>query len=74
MLSKSQGQILRVAAVMHVLVHLETPQTMSDTISEKALLAALDFVEVSNQHAAFFGWKRPNENKTEALKDQEDGM
>ncbi len=60
MLSKSHGQILRVAAVMHVLFHLETPQIVSENFYEKALLAALDFVELCNQHAAFFGWKRTN--------------
>ncbi len=74
MLSKSHGQILRVAAVTHVLFHLETPQTVSEKISEKALLAALDFVELCNQHAAFLAGKGLIEDEIEALKDQEDGL
>jgi len=53
MLSKSRGQILRVAAVMHVLFHMETPLSIPDTISEDALKAAQNFVEVCNQYAAY---------------------
>ncbi len=67
MLSKSHGQILRVAGVMHVLFHLEIPQTVSEKISEKALLAALDFVELRNQHAAFLAGKGLIEDEIEAL-------
>ena len=51
MLSKSQGQILRVAATMHVLFHLDTPLTIPSTISEDALKAAQSFVELCNEHA-----------------------
>ena len=52
MLSKSRGQILRVAATMHVLFHLDTPLTIPSTISEDALKAAQSFVELCNEHAA----------------------
>ena len=55
MLSKSRGQILRVAATMHVLFHLDTPLTIPPTISEAALKAAQSFVELCNEHAAFLG-------------------
>ena len=50
MLSKSRGQILRVAATMHVLFHLDTPLSIPSTISDETLK---EFVEMSNQHAAF---------------------
>lgn len=53
MLSKSRGQILRVAATMHVLFHLDTPLSIPTTISDEALKAAQDFVETSNQHVAY---------------------
>ncbi len=53
MLSKSRGQILRVAATMHVLFHLDTPLSIPAIISDGALKAAQDFVETSNQHVAF---------------------
>ena len=54
MLSKSKGLILRVAAVMHVLFHLDSPGEIPTTISEAALKAAQDYVDAY----CFFGWKR----------------
>lgn len=53
MLSKSRGQILRVAATLHVLFHMDTPQQIPQEISDEALLSAKNFVEVCNQHVAF---------------------
>jgi len=38
--SKSRGQILKVAAAMHVLIHLDTPLSISTTISDEELKAA----------------------------------
>lgn len=52
MLSKSRGQVLRVAATMHVLFYIDTPLAIPSTISEGALKAAQSFVELCNQHAA----------------------
>ena len=53
MLSKSKGLILRVAGVLHVLFKLDTPDDIPDTISEQAIVAAQDFVDVCCQHTAF---------------------
>ena len=53
MLSKSKGQILRVAATMHVLFHWEEPQNIPNEISDKALIASINFVDVCIQHAAY---------------------
>lgn len=53
MLSKSKGQILRVAATMHVLFHWEKPQNIPNEISEAALTASINFVDVCIQHAAY---------------------
>ena len=53
MLSKSRGQILRVAAVMHALFYMDTPLAIPDHICEAAIKAAKNFVELCNQHAAF---------------------
>ena len=55
MLSKSKGQILRTAAVMHALFHMETPTSISAEISEAAVKAADCFVDYCLQHAAFLG-------------------
>ena len=51
MLSKSRGQILRVAATMHILFQLDTPLTIPSTMSEDTLKAAQSFVELCNEHA-----------------------
>ena len=53
MLSKSKGQILRVAATMHVLFHWEEPQNIPNEISDKALMASINFVDICIQHAAY---------------------
>ena len=57
MLSKSKGQVLRVAAVMHVLFHFESQDTESIPleISESAVKAAGCFVDMCMQHAAYLG-------------------
>ena len=59
LLSKSKGQTLRVAAVMHILFqiqqtdHEQAEVVLTDEISEKALQAAIDFVQTSIQYAAY---------------------
>ena len=53
MLSKSLGQILRVSAAMHILFHIDEEGPLSDTISDMATDAAIDFVEVCCQHTAY---------------------
>lgn len=53
MLGKSSGLTLRVAAVMHVAFHLKSPHDIPKQISQQALEAALDFVDVCCKHAAF---------------------
>lgn len=53
MLSKSKGQILRTAATLHVLFNLETPLTIPSVISDSAIKAAVNLVDVCLQHAAF---------------------
>ena len=66
MLSKSKGQILRVAAVLHVLFQIHMPNDnedhseahyAADKIDDVALCAAVDFVETSTQHAAYMAGK-----------------
>ena len=57
-LSKSRGQILRVAAVLHVLFHLDTPLNIPEAISDQALLAAQNFVELCNQYMTFLAGRR----------------
>lgn len=46
MLSKSRGQILRVAATLHMLFNMDKPNDIPEEIGEIALLAAEDYVGV----------------------------
>ena len=55
MLSKSKGQVLRVAAVMHVLFHMHSPEIIPKEISEDAVKAADCFVDICLQPAAYLG-------------------
>ena len=52
MLSKSKGQILRVAAVLHALFNVDNPGNIPEVLSEDAMIAANNFVSVCLQHAA----------------------
>ena len=53
MLSKSKGQILRVAAVLHVLFHLDSPDRIPSVISVEAMNAADNLVSICMQHASY---------------------
>ena len=59
MLSKSKGQILRVAAVFNVLFKLDDPGSIEEEISQNALAAADNFVSTCLQHAAFMAGRGP---------------
>lgn len=52
-LSKSLGQIIRVSASMHILFHIDKEEPLPDVISDTAIEAAIDFVEVCCQHTAY---------------------
>lgn len=52
MLSKSKGIILRLAAVLHILFHIETPNKIPQEICPDAIRAAINYVDMCCQHAA----------------------
>lgn len=58
MLSKAKGQVLRVSAALHMLFsdvggEGENMADVSKTIRTKAIIAAVDFVNICCQHAAY---------------------
>ena len=57
MLTKSKGQILRVAVTLHVLFNWENPQSIPDEISDSAMKAAINVVDVCIQHSAYLAGK-----------------
>lgn len=56
MLIKSKGQVLRIAAVLHVLFwDPEDGTDMPSTISTNAIIAAQNFIDTCCQHAFIAG-------------------
>ena len=58
MLSKGKGQCLRIAAAMHVLFQISGEilgdnMSVEDEVSDRALKAAIEFVQTCIQHAAY---------------------
>ena len=72
MLSKAKGQVLRVAAALHVLSgdcegKIVMSDTIADTISEDTLLAAKNFVITCCQHAAYVAGRGKIEDEIDSL-------
>lgn len=56
MLSKGRGIVLRLAVVLQTLFQVgcdDTTHSNDDTVSDEAVKAAIDFVEVATQQVAF---------------------
>ena len=71
MLSKSKGQIIRVAATLHVLFNIETPLAIPTVISDAVIKAAINLVDVCIQHAAFLAGRGDvDETVQEMMKDK----
>ena len=66
MLSKSKGQILRVAGVFSVLFGIGTDDANED-ITDVALAAAINFVEVSCDHAFFLASRASLKDEIESV-------
>ena len=67
MLSKSKGQTLRVAVALHVLFNWEAPQSIPLEISDFAMKAAINFVDVSVQHATYLAGRRDLREEIDSL-------
>ena len=68
MLSKSRGQVLRLAAVLHMLFTLGTNQPTDDIVSEAAVKAAINFVHVVCQQAAYIAGRGSLEEEIQRFK------
>lgn len=64
MLSKSRGQVLRVATVLHVLFNPEA-SPLPDQISDAAVKAAVNLVKVANQQTAYMAGRKTLEEELE---------
>ena len=47
------GQIIHVSAAMHILFHLDSTEPLPDVITDSAIMAAINFVEICCQHTAY---------------------
>lgn len=78
MLSKSMGQILRVSVALHILFRVEREDPLqdplSDTISQDAIKAAINFVEVCCQHTAYISGRGKIENELELMQAGDDSV
>lgn len=68
MLSKSKGQILRVAAALHILFHMGSLEAVSTEITEEAVAAAIDFVYLCCQQSAFMGGRGDIDEEIQIIK------
>ena len=68
MLSKSKGQILRVAAALHVLFSLGCSDEISTEISEEAIAAAIKLVGLCCQQTAYMAGRGDIKEEIEIIK------
>ena len=52
MLSKSRSHVLRLSAVLHVLFYHSNDDQIPDIVSEEAIIAAINFVQLSCEQTA----------------------
>jgi hypothetical protein len=70
MLSKSRGQVLRIATILHVLFSIddEDDVTYDPEVSEVAVKAAVNFVQTACQQTAFIVGKGLIQEEVQAYK------
>ena len=57
-LSKSKGQILRLAACMNALFSLDPLHLLKNELSPMSIDASIDYVEVCNEHTSVMGGRK----------------
>ena len=57
-ISKSKGQILRVAAIFNALFTLDDCHPLEEVLSTVAIKAAINYVEMCNEHTAIIGGRK----------------
>lgn len=74
MLSISKGQILRVAAVLQVLFYVDNPHNIPAKVGEDAMKAAISFVDLCIQHAAYITGRGRIQDEVESVYQIMQGM
>ena len=69
MLSKSRGQVLKLATVLHMLFAIDDPEEdLSQQLSENAVRAAINFVKLACQQTAYIAGKGELKDELEKFK------
>ena len=68
MLSKSKGQILRVAASLHVLFMLDNGDKLNTEVSDEAISASINFVALCCQQTAYMAGRGNIEEEIDIIK------
>jgi len=69
MLSKSRGQVLRIATILHMLFSIDSEhQSLDSEVSETAVKAAVNFVQTACQQTAFIAGKGHIQEEVQAYK------
>lgn len=68
MLSKSRGQVLRIATILHVLFTIDNEEDPASEVSEMAVKAAVNFVQTACQQTAFIVGKGVIQEEVQAYK------
>ena len=67
-LSKSKGQILRVATALHILFHVGTSNSVNNKLTDNAIVAAIDFVGLCCQQTAFMAGRGDSKEEIQIIK------
>ena len=69
MLSKSKGQVLRVAAALHILFHMNKElDTISNEITDEAITASINFVGLCCQQTAYMAGRGDIKEEIQIIK------
>ena len=68
MLSKSRGHVLRIATILHMLFSIDSENPLCSEVSEIAVKAAVNFVQIACQQTAFVAGKGLIEEELQTYK------
>ena len=68
MLSKSKGQILRVATALHVLFHVGSSDPLKNELTENVIAAAINFVGLCCQQTAYMAGRGDIKQEIQIIK------
>ena len=69
LLSKSRGQLLRLATVLHMLFSIDnTEQPLAEEMSDEAVKAAVNFIRIASQQTAYIAGRESLQEEFDKFK------